>query len=232
MTTPKKSPKAKAQPEASARVDRYASLPGPLQPLPFAQCTLQLSKRHDLFPSHRYSVDVPIAHIETQLAMLASDGPELAPDLDPEYQRAHVWTRDQQVRFIEYLLLGGEVSRNITFAVEGDVALSRWRLIDGKQRLTAIRAFIALEFGVFADETRPMGHFANAIADIRRIQYSIKFVVVELKSKLDELNLYLSINAAGTPHTQEELDRVRAMRDAEIERLRRKEAASNARNKE
>lgn len=232
MATPKKSPKTKAQPEAPARVDRYASLPEPLRPLPLEQCTLQLSKRHDLFPSHRYSVDVSIAHIETQLAMLASDGPEHAPDLDPEYQRAHVWTREQQVRFIEYLLLGGEVSRNITFAVEGDVALSRWRLIDGKQRLTAIRAFIALEFGVFADEKHPSGHFANAIADIRRMQYSIKFVVVELKSKLDELNLYLSINAAGTPHTQEELDRVRALRDAEIERLRRENAASNARNKE
>lgn len=202
---------------ATQPVDHYKDVVvESLKLLPPQQCTMRICDRADLFPQARYAIDVPIAHVESNLSALAADGPEFAPDLDPEYQRAHVWTRDQQVKFVEYMLLGGEVARNIIFAVNGEVSLSRWRLIDGKQRLTALRKFIALEFGVFADEAHPNGHFANAIADMRRFTHSVRFVVVCLQSKLDELNLYLSINTAGTPHTQEELDKVRAMRDEEI----------------
>lgn len=217
-TRPKKPPTKRGletQP-ATQPVARHEDVVESLKLLPPQQCTMRICDRADLFPQARYAIDVPIAHVESNLSTLAADGPEFAPDLDPEYQRAHVWTREQQVKFVEYMLLGGEVARNIIFAVDGEVSVSRWRLIDGKQRLTALRKFIALEFGVFADEAHPNGHFANAIADMRRLNHSVRFVVVCLQSKLDELNLYLSINTAGTPHTQEELDKVRSIRDEEI----------------
>lgn len=190
------------------------------RPLPADQCTLRLRERSDLFPDHSYAVDVPLCDMKLYIHRLSEHGEKYAPVLDPDYQRAHVWTREQQIAFIEYILRGGEVSRRIIFATDGDIAITKWRLIDGKQRLEAITQFLDLKFGVFPDEQHPEGHFANAIYEMRGMFMLFKVVVVRVTTRLEELNLYLSLNTAGTPHSSEEIDRVRALRDAEIERMK------------
>jgi hypothetical protein len=58
-----------------------------------------------LFPRAHYEIDVEWRYLETQIA--SSEG----LDLDPAYQRAHVWNTEQQRAYIEYILRGGELSR-------------------------------------------------------------------------------------------------------------------------
>ena len=69
----------------------------------------------ELFPRAHYEVDVDWHYLEAHLKNALEDG----LNLNPEFQRAHVWTREQQVAYVEYILRGGEVGRNITFNCPG-----------------------------------------------------------------------------------------------------------------
>lgn len=133
----------------------------------------------------------------------------LAPlNLDPDYQRAHVWTPEQQTAYIEYALQGGEVGRNIIFNCPG--WMGDWRgpfeLLDGKQRLGAVRAFWRNEVPIFG------GHCAKDIGGVFPwSDVMFNFQICRIDSRQEVLRLYLNINAGGTPHTQDELDRVRQL---------------------
>lgn len=156
------------------------------------------------FPSAHYEVDVPWKHIDNTLRDL-SEGLDLR--LDPEYQRGHVWTREQQTAYVEYQLMGGEVSRTIIFNSPdwySDKA-EYIELVDGKQRLEAVRAFMRGDLPAF-------GHTIDEFEDkLPTMEYRFRFQICTLPTRKEVLSLYLKINAGGTPHTQEELDRVREL---------------------
>src|SRR6476661_8557666 len=80
----------------------------------------------------------------------ASDG----LDLNPDFQRAHVWTEQQQIAFMEFLLRGGRTGRVLYFNNPGWQNYNRCSgvgmvIVDGKQRLEAIRRFVQNEIPVF-----------------------------------------------------------------------------------
>ena len=156
------------------------------------------------FPSACYSVHVPWNYTERHLVSLAEGRGGL--DLDPDFQRAHVWTEAQQRAYIEYKLQGGELSGTIIFncpgwqrGVEGTV-----QLVDGKQRLEAVRRFVRGDLKVFGQTFEQFGRFPA-------MRYNLVFAVCALETRAEVLGLYLNINAGGTPHTTAELAKVRAM---------------------
>ncbi|MDF3840074.1 DUF262 domain-containing protein [Cupriavidus basilensis] len=69
--------------------------------------------------------------------------------LSPEYQRRHRWTRNQQSRLIESLIMNVPIPP--IFLYEYDY--SKYEVMDGLQRLTAIHAFYRDEFSL-ADLTQ------------------------------------------------------------------------------
>lgn len=157
-------------------------------------------------PKAYYAVDVDLAYVEHTLERYIKEG----LNMDPDFQRGHVWTREQKIAFMEFFLQGGASDVHIYFNCPGFRSGYRpegwFTLVDGKQRLEAIRAFLHNEIPVFGSyykeyEGRPLS------------DWSVKFHVAELKSKKDVLDWYIAINAGGTPHTKEEIDRVREMRD-------------------
>jgi hypothetical protein len=166
-------------------------------------------------PKAHYEVDVPWGLLEANLLSLAETGESFdraQPTglvLDPEYQRAHVWTREQQVAYVEYVLAGGEVGKNITWNSPDWLRSFRapTELVDGKQRLEAVRAFLRGDFPAYGMTAKPGDRFD--------LGCRFKFRVCSLTTREEVLQLYLNINAGGTPHTTEELDRVRAMLAAE-----------------
>jgi len=164
------------------------------------------------FPSARWAVDVPWTHLDGNLETLAGDG-ELR--LDPDYQRAHVWTPEQQIAYVEFQLMGGELSRSIIFNAP------YWRkygvppedtyveLIDGKQRLEAVRAFLRGDVPVFGRR------FAEFEGPFPTMEHRFRFQVCCLETREEVLQLYLKLNAGGTPHSAAELDRVRRLLEEE-----------------
>lgn len=124
----------------------------------------------------------------------------------PAWQRPEVWDRRQQIRFVEGIFLGLGTGFYVTTAWDWDSAGARLPLagllLDGQQRLGALRDFAAGVFPVFGT-TR----FADlSLADKRRRFLRVPFPSVEL-SGTDEATLreiYDRLNFGGTPHTADQ----------------------------
>lgn len=162
------------------------------------------------FPHSAYEVTVEWRGLER---FIADHERDYGLDLHPDFQREHVWTAAQQVAFVEYQLKGGEAGRTLYLNCPGWLHgqnLGPYQIVDGRQRLEAVRAFLRgdiLAFGVLAAEYED---------HIRLSQGRFDWRVFTLASRADVLRLYLAINRGGTPHTTEELNRVQALLEREL----------------
>lgn len=168
------------------------------------------------FPRASYEVDVQWGFLESQLQHMARFG---KLRLEPDFQRNHVWTMAQRRAWLEYILRGGEVGRTIVFASKGWGALSEagdrtLDLVDGLQRITTVRMFLRDEIGIFPTEEVPEGYtFSEFKGFLRELLYGFKFRVVEVPKDSDIPDLYVMMNAGGTPHTQAEIEKAVKIRD-------------------
>ncbi len=160
------------------------------------------------FPRCPYRVDVSWIGLESHIE------PErmgLTLDLDPDFQRAHVWTSAQQTAYVEYILQGGTSGCELYFNCAG--WQKDWRgpyvIVDGKQRLEAVRRFMRGEIPAFG-ALRP--EYADE-PDMLIARFSWNIAALETRAEV--LEWYLNFNAGGTVHTQDELDRVRRLLIAE-----------------
>jgi len=131
---------------------------------------------------------------------------ELKLDINPDFQRAHVWSEAQQIAYIEFCLRGGRGSNTILFNCCGwnQDFKGPFVLVDGKQRLEAVRKFLNDELIIF-DKYK--------FSDFEDVLYNTGFIVVvnNLKSIKDVLIWYLELNSGGVVHTKEELQKVKDM---------------------
>lgn len=153
------------------------------------------------YPQAHYEVDVSWRYVEGWLET------EDHIDLDPDYQRAHVWTEEQQRLYVEYAMRGGEGGlvlywNAINWSREQEGNLE---LVDGKQRLEAVRRFMAGKLAVFD------GHCLEDPKELSWADFRFKMRICKLPTRAGVLQWYLAINAGGTPHSEEELSRVRQL---------------------
>lgn len=77
--------------------------------------------------------------------------------------------------------------------------------MDGLQRITAAQRFIGNEIKVF-------GSFFDEYEDTRWLMnHMISVNVNDLKSEKEVLQWYIDMNAGGTPHTEEEINKVKEL---------------------
>ena len=132
--------------------------------------------------------------------------------LNPNFQRGHVWTEKQQMLFVEFLLRGGKSARVIYFnkpswqmtkTVNG---YDDFVCVDGLQRITAVTKFLKNEIKVF-------GSYYKDFEDKIPLSIDLIFNVNDLKTEKEVLQWYVDMNAGGTPHTSEEINRIKKMID-------------------
>lgn len=128
-------------------------------------------------------------------------------DLNPEFQRGHVWTEEQQIAYVEFKLRGGSGSDALQFNCVGWMRDYKgpFVLVDGKQRLTAVLKFLHNEIKVFGT------FYEDFEGSLGSMDPSFLFCINNLPDMKSVLQWYLEINSGGTPHTKEELDKVRGM---------------------
>lgn len=130
--------------------------------------------------------------------------------LNPPFQRGHVWTEEQQKAYIVYLLRGGTSGKDLYFNCpswhgRAITDYDDFVCVDGLQRITAIRKFIQNKLKVF-------GCYYNEFEDKPRdIVYRLSIHINDLQYERDVLQWYVEMNEGGTPHTQEEIDKVKKM---------------------
>ena len=126
----------------------------------------------------------------------------------PDFQRGHVWTDEQQIAFVEFILRGGNTGRVIylndpTWGSYSDI-VGEFVCVDGLQRVTALRRFLYNDIKVF-------GRYYKEFKGNLRMVNDMKINVNNLKTRKEVLNWYLEMNSGGTPHTEEEINRVKQL---------------------
>ena len=155
-----------------------------------------------------YQVDMDIRRIPE---WIKKEQREMNLQLNPVFQRGHVWTDEQQIAWLEFFLKGGKSGNIVYFncpswhhsVKDGDY--DEYVCVDGLQRITSICRFINNEIKVF-------GSYYNEYEDPRIVsRHTLKFNVNDLKTEKEVLQWYIDMNAGGTPHTNEEIERVKKM---------------------
>ena len=151
-----------------------------------------------------YQCHVSWKYLERQL----EDFSEYGLNLDPDFQRAHVWTPKQQKEYIEYVLRGGNTGNDIYFNCQNWQTIDKlgeFVLVDGKQRLEAVRKFMGNKLTAFGYYFKKY----EGYLDIGKARFN--FHVNDLKERKQVLQWYLEMNTTGTPHTKSEIDKVKNM---------------------
>jgi hypothetical protein len=157
-----------------------------------------------------YQVDYPLTSL---VKYIDDEVREMGLQLNPEFQRGHVWTEEQQIAWLEYHLRGGKSGntiylnnpfwRSVREPRKGEY--TDYVCVDGLQRITAVQRFVNNEIKVF-------GSYFNEYEDkIRMANAIIHLNVNDLKSEKEVLQWYIDMNAGGTPHSKEEITRVKKM---------------------
>lgn len=137
-------------------------------------------------------------------------------EMNPDFQRGHVWTGRQQIDYVEFCLRGGQSGKDIYWNHPGwsGSYIGDMVLVDGLQRVTAVQKFLKNELKVF-------GHYRNDYSDkLRMTDCRFVFNVNNLQNKSDVLKWYLQMNTGGVVHTDLEIFRVQKMLDDEIKMKR------------
>ena len=152
-------------------------------------------------PRGRYEVNISIKYLESAIKGYEEDyGLEV-----PWFQRGHVWTAKQQVEYVEFFLRGGTTGRVIQFnypgwaggTVEGNMVI-----VDGLQRLTAIRGFLA-------GTVLPFGQRVEEFGSLLTCPNNLLFNINNISCEKELVEWYLGMNTGGTAHTDEEINRVK-----------------------
>lgn len=129
--------------------------------------------------------------------------------LNPDFQRGHVWTEEQQTAYVTFIYRGGLTGKTVYFnnpiwpSDHDDFVC-----VDGLQRITALKRFIHNEIKIY-------GCYFNEFTDTPRMHTWMKINVNNLKTRKEVLQWYLEFNSGGTPHTKNELDKVRKLLEKE-----------------
>lgn len=131
--------------------------------------------------------------------------------LNPDFQRGHVWTEEQQISYIEYVLRGGVSGKDLYFNNPSwfrpkQSGYNEFVCVDGLQRITSILKFLNNEIPAF-------GHFRSEFTG--RPNTYLHIHVNDLQTKADVLQWYIQMNEGGTPHSKEEIEKVKHMLERE-----------------
>ncbi len=131
----------------------------------------------------------------------------------PEYQREFVWTKTQQSRFIESIMINLPIPYLFVADIseeEDEELAGRLEIVDGAQRIQTLVAFLQneLELEELVKLTRLNGFCFSNLSPPRKLRFKRKTIrLIELTEQADEesrRDLFERINTGGTHLTDQE----------------------------
>ncbi|KWT95523.1 hypothetical protein APY03_2400 [Variovorax sp. WDL1] len=131
-------------------------------------------------------------------------------DDSPDYQRGYAWTADDKDRYLDSLFCGRDLGRFI-FVNYGYTRPAE--VFDGKQRLSTLMELVQSRRaykGIYWHEMlkRERRHVESRVVQVAEVPAS-------KASRAELLQMFLDVNAAGVPQTEEHLNHVRRLLEAE-----------------
>lgn len=160
---------------------------------------------------NRYNISNADVNTIDKLVMLGLEYDDIL--VIPDYQRDLVWTVEQKQNLILSILYGNPIGdfliKRENDKTKGEIQVY-WTIIDGQQRINAIKTFVQGEFCL------PNGDYFEDLLywDVREFlfNYKISCSIVRNISYSDEIDLYLAKNTGGTAHTREEIEKARKLK--------------------
>jgi len=167
------------------------------------------------FPHCEYHINTSVDYLPEQIRQWTTED-VFTVEIEPDFQRSHVWTEEQQIRFMEFLVRNPNDSKAKSLFFN----CRNWRidyeeengnviyLVDGLQRLTAIKRFLNNEIPIY-------GYYYKEFDSnlfIRRIYLDIYFNTLNRK---EMLQWYIDLNSGGTVHTADEINKVQNLLEKE-----------------
>lgn len=149
-----------------------------------------------------YQINVSWQHLKDEINHFVD---EYGLELNPDFQRGHIWTKKQKIAYVEYKLAGGPGANLILFNCVGWMNDFRgpFVLVDGLQRVTAVLDFLNGKIPAYG---YLIGDYCQPLY---RIKSDFLFNVNDLKTRNEVLVWYLQINSGGTPHSKKEIEKVK-----------------------
>ena len=131
----------------------------------------------------------------------------------PDYQRELKWTLEQKQNLIKSILYGNPIG-DFLFKKEYGIDEKgnqntlqvNWFVIDGQQRINAIREFVLNQFTIDNKYFKDLNFW-----DARKfLESQVKVISLMDITLEEEIEIYLNRNCGGTMHTKEELDKARS----------------------
>lgn len=124
----------------------------------------------------------------------------------PDYQRGYVWTDEDKQRYLSSLVEGRELGRFIFvrygYPREDEV-------LDGKQRLNCLWQFFTSQIAYKGRFWHELSRKDRSLIEVRSVQWAT--LPGSSYTRADLLKIFLEVNAAGVPQTEEHLAKVRAL---------------------
>lgn len=171
-------------------------------------------------PKSAYTTNVQLSRLEGFLEDMDRDAQSMGGvfTLVPDFQRGHVWDAARQTAYVENFLRG-QAPATFKFNSPGMGSISHDRpgdlhphdmvCVDGLQRLTALREFMANRLPVFGSLTAR--DLDNTVFATNRLGSVFTVEVFAFPWKHELLDYYVALNAGGVVHSPEEIARVKAM---------------------
>lgn len=164
----------------------------------------------------KYTAHFAVSSFMTSLNKMSLD--YRAPlDMNPDFQRGHVWSTEQKQNYIRNVLRGAvpESAMVVQFNCanwdnsdyHGDLPTG-FQCIDGLQRVTAFNEFLNGQFRVDGLTNEDL---AGSSFQINRGKMNFVVQIFAFQTKRDLLAHYLAINTGGTPHSESEIERIKTM---------------------
>ena len=129
----------------------------------------------------------------------------------PEYQRDLVWSDKQKVNLIKSIMTGVPIGTFVFARQAYDKQTLKklptriYYLLDGQQRLNAIKGFLDNEFAMD-------GYFFNDLPYLDKRTFidfhNFDSMIINEPTLEQELDFYLTLNFGGTAHTKEDLEKI------------------------
>jgi hypothetical protein len=175
------------------------------------------TRDYDFIPvTKKYNASTADIHYISNLVMLGNEYEDVF--VVPDYQRGLVWTLSQKQNLIMSILNGNPIGdfifkKRFLKGSNGrsDGVKVEWTVIDGQQRINALKEFIGNKFKLKNGlRFRDLKYWdAREFA----LTYKINAITFTGITYEQEVEIYFNRNFGGTAHSMKELERIKKIRE-------------------